>query len=523
MAEEQDLLHKLWGFVEPGGDVDGIRRAAEACRKLSADLTGVVNGLDPVATGLRKKWQGPSGEGFQKAWTSFDPGVLAYTKHLVEAADGLDKVADMIHEAQVQARNFKIACAATVAVGAALTVFTFGFSDAAAAAPVEAEGTALAVMMARLAALLAGEAEAVSALFSTMAVVAERFALGIAFSAAATVLVKGVFEGENVLDPANYSIKDATKTLFDAWLFGGMGALAGTGTVSAALEAHPVLGFGAFAGSASGIFSGLSQFWLNGESLAEPNAWLNVAKGTGVGTVSGLSVGGASLGLPKLLGFLREAGAPGVEDPILSAGEIRLTEVLGPDGLRLRLDGIEELPAPRTLFGPDGEPLADAPPAGAGPLPGPGGRPLFPPQSFPLVGITPGDIIRDTAGVVSGALNYLVNFPDGTPPVTAPEPPSRCPPITFPCSPYHRHHRHRTYRRCSPTCTREISPCIPATRCGRSRRRSTATAASSASSPMPTSSARRTSSSPVRTWSSRRCGTTRICTAASRSATRAER
>ncbi len=319
MADKPGAYAGITGMLfDPGGDVDGIRRAASACRQLSTHFSGCLDALDPVSAELIKHWKGRPGNGFRTSWETFAPAMHDYAHQLAGAGDSLDKVADLLHEAQVQSRNFKIALGATVVVGAAMTLFTFGLSDVAAAATVEAEAGAITVMMARLASLLAGEAQAVSALISAMTTTVARFSMGVGFSIASTVGVKGLVRHQDVLDPANYDAKDAAKVLLDGMLVMAMGPMASTPSISAALEAHPYLGFAAAGGAGSGAFSVVSQFWLDGASPTDPEAWLNVGKSTIFGGLSGWGTAGLFVGLPGAIGSVRWPGATAVEDRVLA-------------------------------------------------------------------------------------------------------------------------------------------------------------------------------------------------------------
>ncbi len=424
MADAPDTFHRIWGtIVDPGGDPEGIHRCATACRTLSGDLTTVLAVLDPVATGLQPHWRSKAGGGFQKAWAEFNPIMSHYAQQLHEAGDSLDKVADAIHEAQVQARNFLIMVGVTLVVGAALTFFTFGTSDAAAIVAVETEAGVVATMMARLGALLAGEAEAVSALLSAMQLTAARFALGMGLSAAATVGVKGILQGENVLDPANYTAKDATNILLGGVLTAGMGTIAGIGRASAVLDAHPIAGAGVAGIIGGGGGSTIGQVWLNHRSLLDLNTWADIALSAGIAAVSGVAIGSAAVGISKGVTAIGGTGEPLLEEPLLVADEPQLSGLLGPNGRPLTMAG-DEIPAPAgPLLGVDGEPLPSTPSTVTTPSIRPNGQPLFPPQQFPRPGfraVTGGDLVRGLTGLPAGGLQYLITFPHPTAPLAGP-------------------------------------------------------------------------------------------------------
>jgi uncharacterized protein YukE len=377
MAAKPGFLEGVYGTLfNPGGDVDRIRLAAGACRKLSGELNGRVEALAPVASGLTHYWQGKPADGFQASWTKFRSDLSDYATQMdTDAATSLDRVADMLHEAQVQARNAEIAIGIAVAACAAATVFTFGFSDVVGAAVVDTEVTALELFMARMAALLAGEAEAISALLSALATTIGRFLLGFVASDASSMLVKGLIYHQNVLDPANWEAKDFSKAILDGILVTGMGSVFSEPTLAAKMEAHPYLGFTLAGGGASAVFSTVSQFWLDHASLSDPESWFNVVKSTAVGATSGIGMAGLFVGVPHLVGSRRGLSAA----------------TAGPSYEQLR------------LFDPE-----------AGGL-GPKGLPLFPAERFPRtrlgLAVDGADVIRTGTGLGSDMINYMINYP----------------------------------------------------------------------------------------------------------------
>jgi WXG100 family type VII secretion target len=413
MATEPSTFHKIWGTViDPGGDPDAIRRTAAACRTLSSDVYKLMALLDPVATGLKGHWQGKASDGFQTTWDKFKPALTTYADHMNEAGGKLYRVADAIHEAQIQARNFKIMVCVTLATGAAMTFFTFGASDAAAIAAVEAEAGIMATMLARLGALLAGEAEAVAALISAVQATLARMALGAGLSLAATLGVKGILQGENVLDPANWSAKDATNILLGASLTGIMGGVASVGKISAVLEAHPIVGAGLAGVLGGGSGATIGQVWLNRASLLDLKTWSAIGISAGVAGASGVIIGASASGigvaaskfgnlLTRLRGDSGALGAPG-----------QLT-LFGPNGRPYDAAG-NEMPLPRgTLVDANGDPI---------PLLRPNGQPLFPSRTFPRPGVgavTTGDGVRGVTGVPAGGIQYYVTYPAATDPLAS--------------------------------------------------------------------------------------------------------
>jgi len=286
VADAPGFFAKLGGILDPGGDPDAVRRAAAACRKLSRDLDGRVQALIPVATDLQDFWHGKDSDGFQRTWRKFVPGIAEYGKHLDDAAVALDRIADVIHEAQVRANHLKIAMAATAVVGIALTVVSFGASAAVGTAALEAEAGAFAIWLAET---LGAEVATVEALLTAIETTTARFALGSGASAVATGGVKAV-NGQNPLDPASWSADDVTHVLFDGALTVGVGAIADTTAVGTMLDAHPYLGAAAAAAARSGTASAIGQFWLGDKSITDLDAWKRVGISAGVAGVSGVGV-----------------------------------------------------------------------------------------------------------------------------------------------------------------------------------------------------------------------------------------
>jgi WXG100 family type VII secretion target len=333
-----DLIHEVLGIFDPGGDPDAIRAAAAACRALAGDLNDMVRALDPDAANLERAWKGKASAGFQSAWSKFAPSVTDYASNLDEAAQRLDKVADYIQEAQVQARNFEIAMGITAAAGLALTIFTFGFSDAAAAEADAADAGAIATLMARLAGLLAGEADAWAGLISAAETTAARFVLGAGMTILAEATIKAM-RGLNPLDPDNWDANDATNALIGAWLLGGMGAVSGVQPVSAMLADHPIIGSVA-GGIGTGTIGGLiGQLWLDGHSLDSLQTWEAIGASAGIAAVTGGLLGAGSVALSGL-----RSGGDTADDGLPGGDETGPPSLVGPSGRPIIPDTWEEQP-----------------------------------------------------------------------------------------------------------------------------------------------------------------------------------
>lgn len=223
-------LQEIYGMLfNPGGDVGAIHRAAATCRNLAGDLRRVTESANTSAEDLKVQWQGPAADGFQGAWGKFHPSVIEYTGHLDDLAKSLDSVAKSIKEAQDQARKFAIEIGATLVAGAVMTFFSFGFSDVAAGAAVEADMGMLALAMERIGALVAGEAGALAALESAMATTAIRMGAGALGTMIGSAGIKAIVHKQNPFDPASWDAKDGSNILNGAILTSVMGGVAKTG------------------------------------------------------------------------------------------------------------------------------------------------------------------------------------------------------------------------------------------------------------------------------------------------------
>jgi WXG100 family type VII secretion target len=299
------FLGDIEGIFDPGGDPAAIRAAATACRTLASELDGVTSALDSVAADLEKSWKGVAGAEdqsasatFQKAWSKFSTAIGEYAQSLDGAAAKLDNVADAIQSADEEAARLKEMALAALAVGAGLTLFTFGISDATAEAAAMADVAVATGEMSELAAALSFVADAFGDLLGTIGDIATRFAMGSGFSLVAEMLDKLVFLHENPLDPANYSAEDVANIILGGMLNAGMGVAADSSEpVSQFMGAHPVAGFAAY-GAATGFVGGaVTQFAIEGKPLDA-----GTIEDIGVGTVLS-GIGGAAAGkVSELIG-----------------------------------------------------------------------------------------------------------------------------------------------------------------------------------------------------------------------------
>lgn len=285
-------------LFNPGGDPDAIRRAEASVRALAEQVTSKTVALKPVAKDLHDGWDGLASEAFQKAWREYSDNLQGYVKHLVEAADGMVKLADFLEDAQGQAKTFWIMIGATLATGVAFAIFTAGMSEAAAVAAAATELSGLAALAARMAFVFSSQALAMGVIQSAILTIIARLAMGMAFSLVATVFVKGVVQDLNVLDPASWNASDASKILLDGAFVIGMGGVASIPGVARKLAGptgiptfrRQLLGAAAFGGPASALFASIGQFGFQGKSFTDLKAWQDIGKsffvGTGIGSAA---------------------------------------------------------------------------------------------------------------------------------------------------------------------------------------------------------------------------------------------
>jgi nucleoid-associated protein YgaU/uncharacterized protein YukE len=310
------FLGDIEGVFDPGGDPAAIRAAATACRTLAAELGGVISALDSVAADLEKSWRGVAGAedqsasaAFQRAWRKFSVAIGKYAQGLERAAAKLDDVADAIQSADEQAARLKEMALAALAVGAGLTLLTFGVSDATAEAAAMADVAVATGEMSELAAALSFAVDALGDLLATIGDIATRFAMGSGFSLVAEMLDKLAFRHENPLDPANYSAEDVANIILGGMLNAGLGVAADSSEpVSQFMGAHPVAGFTAY-GAATGFLGGaVTQFAIEGKKLDA-----SAIEDIGVGTVLS-GIGGAAAGQVSGLIARTGGGSAGTDD-----------------------------------------------------------------------------------------------------------------------------------------------------------------------------------------------------------------
>jgi WXG100 family type VII secretion target len=309
------------GDFDPGGDPGAIRTAAIAYRTLASELLQVVSALDKEAAGLEESWKGlPGGAGesasaaFQKAWKAFSAAITEYAQGLDGAAGHLDTIADAIQNADEEAARLRDMAVAALAVGAALTLFSFGTSDLTAVGDALADAAAATTIMDTLGGLLAAAVEALGSLLDAFVGVASRFAMGSTFTLISEMIDKAI-HGLDPLDPANYSADDIANVIR-----GGMvQAVLGVGSdwaedsspaFKAFETANPVLYTTAYAGLNGFISTALTEYAIEGKKV-DLSTVGDVALGTALAAGSGAAVRGGVSWLGSRGGSVGQIFSPG--------------------------------------------------------------------------------------------------------------------------------------------------------------------------------------------------------------------
>jgi hypothetical protein len=131
-----EFFATLGGFW-PAGDPGRCRQGSSVCRQAARDLAAIQAACQSTANSVQALNQGPPIDGFASwsaRWES-NPGYFpAAIRECNQLADALDAYARQVEESQHRLIELVVAALIALGVGVALTVFTAGLSDAAAAA-----------------------------------------------------------------------------------------------------------------------------------------------------------------------------------------------------------------------------------------------------------------------------------------------------------------------------------------------------------------------------------------------------
>jgi LysM repeat protein/uncharacterized protein YukE len=314
------------GLLHPGGDPEAIFAAATATRALAAGLRETASALDSTAAALGKSWKGtgrPEESGaaaFQAAWGAFSKAIVEYAEHLDSAAVSLQREGEALQTAQSEARKLEWVIGLTAAGGLALTIFTFGISDATADAMAAADIAVAAGVMTEVEGLIVNSLLVLSEVMDAATTVASQFMLG-AVADALSIMMGKAQDGENPLSIANYTADDVSNILLGGLVSGTLGAaFNGIKPLAAFQAAHPILSSAVWNASAGFTWGVPWQFWITGQPF-DPHTWGLIAESTGISFVSGALL--AKLGttdnpLGRLLGAEGDTPIPGVTKADLS-------------------------------------------------------------------------------------------------------------------------------------------------------------------------------------------------------------
>jgi len=226
--EAVDKVVSTVGLWWPDAEEGDIRTAADAWDQLAAALDRARDAGRGGANQALANWRGPAAGQFETYWSGYDRALPQTAQGCRDLAGGLREYADAVERAKEEVYVLAAEIGASVAIGAALAVFTFGTSAAAAGGAV--------------AALRAAAMGIATRLTATVGSIASRAIIGAAFGSVSSVAANlGVAQPlrVEVFDNGGYSLSDAGW----AGLMGGAtgGVLGGAGGV-----------FGKLRGSGSG-------------------------------------------------------------------------------------------------------------------------------------------------------------------------------------------------------------------------------------------------------------------------------
>lgn len=302
VEQEPGFFAKIAGIFDPGGDPEAIERAAVAVGKLSGELKAHVEVLNPITKDLLSSWsKGDAREAYEKSFEKFAKDIAEYATHLHGTVDTLNDLADHLRDARRQAANFRTMVVIALAAGAAMAIWSFGTSLAAAAATVATAQAGFFALIARMGTLLVQQGVAMALIRAAIMRVAQRMIAGMAISWGSSAIVKRA-SGLNPLDPGSWSANDASNILLGGILAAGMGNLADSlkalrvGRLENFLGAPGSLGravkSNALAGAlGSGVGGAIVQYWLLDEDLNDPIAALKLVGGILIGAGAGSLMG----------------------------------------------------------------------------------------------------------------------------------------------------------------------------------------------------------------------------------------
>ncbi|MEU9012032.1 DNA/RNA non-specific endonuclease [Streptomyces sp. NPDC048479] len=135
----REVVQDLTGIEWPAADEDKLRDIAKAWRKFAEDMEDVTVAANKAAQTLIHNNTGEAISAFDDPfWRRYYHDKKGWLQDLIDGpralADGLDKYADAVADAKKKLEHELEIVGATIVAGTALAIFTFGVSEAAAAA-----------------------------------------------------------------------------------------------------------------------------------------------------------------------------------------------------------------------------------------------------------------------------------------------------------------------------------------------------------------------------------------------------
>ena len=199
----------------PSGSPTEIRAAANGFRFGGTRLGDQLSRLQSHVGGVLAAWEGDDRDAFAAQWTKLSRNIESLAHKFADIAGKLDSYADDLEHAQHRYDEILVAAGITVGVGVALTVFTFGLSDAAAAGAVSAE---VGGVIATVEAMAASVYTALTSLYVELTMFAIEFPV-LTASIAAGVTVTGIDLASDV--PLKESLEDGVLAFGLTYLVGG--------------------------------------------------------------------------------------------------------------------------------------------------------------------------------------------------------------------------------------------------------------------------------------------------------------
>ncbi|KAA6223988.1 WXG100 family type VII secretion target [Streptomyces albofaciens JCM 4342] len=222
MSGEESVAEQVYEagleIINPGGDPDVLRSAAQGWRNLQENLRTMFQDLDREVRRARDSgWCGPAADAFTEHWESLDAAMKKSLPQLSEAAESLDEAADAVEDVNREIHEIYLEIGISVGISVGMSFLTMGFSAAAGAA----RAAQLAARAARLARTLGTVLRKVGQAFTTISRLAKEHRF------LKNVLVNWTSNtGGTVITNA---LTGQKTDLGDAVWQGGLSAVAGTG------------------------------------------------------------------------------------------------------------------------------------------------------------------------------------------------------------------------------------------------------------------------------------------------------